>query len=73
MEKTTKILEVENTPFSLFIEEGEEKNVRIVSGKYACSTRIFQNEDEAIDYIMNKPWELIMSMMIILKKEMRDE
>lgn len=74
MEKTTKISEVEETPFSLLIEEDEnKKNVKIVSGKYLCSVKTFPNETEAKKFINKKPWELIMNIFIILKKEMKDE
>lgn len=74
MEKTTKVVVVDDTPFSLLIEEENEiKSVKIVSGKYLCSTKIFTNETEAKKYINKKSWELIMSMFIILKKEMKDE
>lgn len=74
MEKTTKIVEINETPFSLVIEEeGDSKKVKIVSGKYLCSSKIFPNESEAKKYINKKPYELIISLFIIFKKELKDE
>ena len=47
---------VENTPFALV---RNEKKVRIVFGDTIASDKTFNSEKEAIDYINEKPYELL--------------
>lgn len=50
--------EVENTPFT--VVKKEDGKCIIVLGSQQVSSRVFDSKDQAIIYIEQKPWELIL-------------
>lgn len=65
---STKIKEVDET-FSLLIkEENGQKKVKIIIGNNLASKKVFSNEKAAINYINQKPYELIGTLVILIMK-----
>lgn len=77
----TYVKSVEGTPFSLIKIENEkqdaetavvvehEETYKIVLGRQIVSPQNFENEEDALNYIERKPWELICQTIYILTHE----
>lgn len=51
---------IENTPFAIVKKEGTWK---IIIGNMIASPYDFESEEDAEDYVRERPWELIWTMM----------
>lgn len=61
-----KYTPIQKTPFTLM---GNKDGVKILIGNQVCSKINFKNEEEAIHYINNKPYDLISVMAMILAEK----
>ena len=70
--KSTSLIEykeVDNTPFTLIVSEDK---VCIVMGKHLVTNRTFKSEDEAVEYINKKDWQLLLTAGAIYAMEILD-
>lgn len=65
-EQKQTIKQVEETPFALVTKDGETK---IIMGNYLMSNKVFESEEKAIEYINEKPWELMTPMVGIIAEK----
>ena len=59
MNKYLNRKEVENTPFAIV---GDEKEWSIAVGSQLITEEKFESEEEAYEYVMKRPWELIINI-----------
>ena len=66
-------IECKNTPFSVFESKGEERTFCVIAlGNSRVSENIFDNVEEALQYIETKPWELILNTMVVLMEKLNN-
>lgn len=56
---------VEGTPFVIL---EQDRNFKILIGQQLASNTIFDSKEKAEEYINEKPWELLLTVMVCVKQ-----
>ena len=68
--KSFVVNEVDGTPFVLLITD---EKVRIGCAGKLCSNEEFKTEEEALQYIESKPWELITNLVCLAYEKLKND
>lgn len=62
--------EIKNTPFTLAkLKKKGKLNYVVLMGKYKVHDKIFTTKKEALQYVSDKNWDLLLQAIVILIKE----